>query len=201
LSALFRVYEQFLVRVGREGAGNRDEFNELNGPRLDEVVARLRQTHHLDDWPSHDLSSLYRELLAKGMRTVRPAPGAAELLLAARLNGWTTCVVTSGGSHEARRWLADVGLAPLVDHVVGGEMVKNGKPDPESYCTALWLCDAEPRASIAVEDSLPGAEAAITAGVRTFFMVGESHGGRHSAPPGTAGIVARLKDVERELEP
>jgi HAD superfamily hydrolase (TIGR01509 family) len=201
IGPLFQVYEQFLARVGREGAGSRAEFNELNGPRIDEVVARLRLTHHLGDSSADVLSSLYRKLLAKGMLAVRPAPGAAELLLAARRSGWATCVVTSGRSDEARRWLAGAGLDSLLDHVVGGEMVRKGKPDPESYRTALTLCDAEPAASIAVEDSVAGAEAAIAAGVRTFFMVAESDAGQRLAPPGTAGTVSHLQDVECELEP
>lgn len=199
LGALSQVYERFLSSVGREGEGSNAEFNTLNGLRLDDIVAHLQQAHHIEGSSADDLLSLYRDLLARGMLTVQPAPGAAQLLHAARLNGWATCVVTSARSDEARRWLGKTGLNSLVLHVVGGEMVANGKPDPECYRTGLTLCDAVPGASIAVEDSALGAESAIAAGVRTFFIVPDGGACGPAAPLGTAGVVSHLRDVEREL--
>ena len=199
LGVMYSVYEQFLVRVGRAGAATTKEFNELNGPRLEEVVEHLRTTHGLDV-PVDELLSMYREVLDGVMLAVRPSVGAEALLTKAHRGGWSTCVVTSGRSDLTRRWLVVWGLEALVDHVVGGEMVERGKPDPECYLTGLALCDADPGVSLAVEDSIPGAQAAIAAGIRTLFIVPIGHREPSSAPPGAAGVVRRLADVAEELD-
>lgn len=198
LGVMYDVYETFLARVGRPGVATATEFAELNGPRLEEVVARLRQTHGLEDLSVEDLLTVYREVLDAAMLAVRPAMGAEALLITARQGGWSTCVVTSGGSRPTRQWLSVSGLESLVDHVVGGDMVQKGKPDPEFYLAGLALCNADPGASVAVEDSVPGAQAAIAAGIRTF-LIAHSGDGQTVAPPGTAGVVRRLADVEAEL--
>jgi HAD superfamily hydrolase (TIGR01509 family) len=199
IDVMYGVYEQFLTRVGRHGTASATEFDELNGPRLEVVVARLQRNHHLDHAPMEDLLLLYRQLLAEAMLTARPAPGAQDLLARARLKGWATCVVTSSSSDLTSRWLVESGLAGLVDHVVGGEMVRSGKPNPESYRTGLTLCGAQPGASIAVEDSIPGAQSAIAAGIRTFFIVANERGD-HSAPPGAMGVVRHLSELAKELD-
>lgn len=200
LGVMYRVYEQFLERVGRAGAATTDEFNELNGPRLEEVVARLRTTHRLGDLPTDELLSVYREVLDAAMLAVRPSAGAEALLLKAHRGGWSTCVVTSGRSDVTRRWIGVSGLEALVDHVVGGEMVRRGKPDPECYLTGLALCDANPGVSLAVEDSVPGARAAIAAGIRTLFIVPIGDGEPPLAPPGGAFVIRGLADVAEELD-
>lgn len=200
LGVMYSVYEQFLERVGRAGAATTNEFNELNGPRLEEVVERLRTTHGLDELRTDELLSMYREVLDGAMLAVRPSAGAEALLTKAHRGGWSTCVVTSGRSDLTRRWLVVSGLEALVDHVVGGEMVGRGKPDPECYLTGLALCDADPGVSLAVEDSVPGAQAAIAAGIRTLFIVPIGDGEPSSAPPGAAGVVRRLADVAEELD-
>jgi HAD superfamily hydrolase (TIGR01509 family) len=143
---------------------------------------------------------LYRALLDEAMLAARPAPGAKELLTRALQSGWTTCVVTSSSSELTRRWLAESGLDGLVEHVVGGEMVRNGKPNPESYQTGLAFCDAEPGASIAVEDSMPGAQSAIAAGIRTFVIVPSNRTGEYLAPPGAVGVVRHLSELAGELD-
>jgi HAD superfamily hydrolase (TIGR01509 family) len=199
LGVMYSVYAQFLARVGRAGDATAKEFAALNGPRLEEVVIRLREAHRLDDSSVEELLLLYREVLEEAMLAVRPSLGAEALLTKARRDGWSTCVVTSSRSDLTRRWLGVSGLERLVDHVVGGEMVRKGKPDPESYLAGLALCDADPQASVAVEDTVLGAQAAIAAGIRTLFL-DPSGDGEPPPPPGVAGVVQGLADVAAELD-
>ncbi|MEZ5201926.1 MAG: HAD family phosphatase [Micropruina glycogenica] len=61
--------------------------------------------------------------------------------------------------------LTGSGLAPLVDVVVAGDEVPNGKPAPDAYLRACELLGVDPGGAIAVEDSRTGAAAARAAGL------------------------------------
>ncbi len=167
LDVMRRVYFQFLSDFGR--AGSDGEFDSLNGPPLRTVIERLQKTHRLDGAIS-DLRGHYGLLITDCYRNVEPAEGARELLVAARHHGWPAAVVTSNDKKLATGWLESTGLQEWIDVVVGGEDVTHGKPSPEAYETALRRTRCSASGSIAVEDSLPGAEAARGAGLRTFLL-------------------------------
>jgi len=181
LPALRGAYAAFLAGFGREPSAA--EFEALNGPPLRVVVALLKAAHGLEPGAA-ELLGLYRRRIAEAAAGVRPARGAAELLEAAREQGWRTAVVSSGARDAIAAWLERFGLA--VDLVIGGEDAPAGKPDPAPYLTALARTGCGAAASLAVEDSFQGASAAIAAGLTTW-MVGEAAG-----PPGTAGRAADL---------
>ena len=61
--------------------------------------------------------------------------------------------------------LTGSGLAPLVDVVVAGDEVPNGKPAPDAYLRACELLGVDAGGAIAVEDSRTGAAAARAAGL------------------------------------
>jgi HAD superfamily hydrolase (TIGR01509 family) len=184
LPAMRQAYGAFLGVFGREGSDA--EFEALNGPPLRVVIERLKAAHGLEP-PLPELTALYRRGIADASPLIRPAPGAAELLAAARGEGWAAAVVTSGPREPIAGWLARFGLA--VDLVIGGEDAPPGKPDPAPYLLALQRTGCVAARSIAVEDSFKGAVAAIAAGLPTW-MVGEAE-----APQGLAGRVADLSAV------
>ena len=68
--------------------------------------------------------------------------------------------------------LGRIGLADLVDLVVGGDDVTHHKPDPEPYARALEAFGATPADAVAFEDSPAGVASAQAAGVYTFGFTG-----------------------------
>jgi len=54
--------------------------------------------------------------------------------------------------------------------IVTGDQVAAGKPDPEAYLRAAELLGAAPSDCVAIEDSLPGATSAATAGCRVVVV-------------------------------
>jgi len=196
--ALRHAYEAWLASSGRRGSDA--EFESCNGLPLPEVVARLRAAHGLPEPPA----ALLRTLLAEVGRAHAASPpraGARALLERARAARSPVAVVTSAPGRVARRWLARHELLGLVEHVVGGDDVQRGKPDPEPYRRALALCACTARRSLAVEDSRSGVLSAVAAGVPTLVLASPD-----DPPPlalaeheGVVGVIARLVDVAARL--
>lgn len=167
LSVMQMVYFRFLDHFGKTGSNV--EFARLNGPPLQNVVARIAATHWLSP-PVDELLATYRGLVTSAYMDVVPNPGADALLETASHLGIRAGVVTSNASDMTWAWLHRVGLAEMVDSVVGGDETEHGKPHPEPYLLALKRTGCEATKSFAVEDSVTGARAATTAGLRTFLL-------------------------------
>lgn len=187
LSVMRTAYHAFLSQCGRSGSDA--EFVSLNGPPLSEIVDVLAATHGLS-FSHEQLLAAYKRLIRDAYLDVAPDEAAGDLLRTARRLGFKVAVVTSNSAELATAWLARVGLMAMVDAVVGGDEVGQGKPNPEPYLLALRRSDCDPAASFAVEDSLMGAQASVSAGIPTFLL-SDSPGG----PPDGVVVVGRLGDV------
>ena len=105
-------------------------------------------------------------------------PRADERLLAEAVwdlhcAGIRVAVVTGGhwaGVHRRIRELLGDGA---VEVLVTGDDVIRPKPDPEAYQHALWQLGIRAADAMAVEDSTPGLNAAIAAGLTTVVITPE----------------------------
>lgn len=96
-------------------------------------------------------------------------PGARELLAALRGAGVPTALVTMSIGRMAQRVIDAIGFTAF-DVVVSGDMVENGKPDPDCYLLAARQLGVDPHASVAIEDSEYGVAAAVAAGMATIAV-------------------------------
>lgn len=101
---------------------------------------------------------------------VRPRPGAAALLRAARTRG-LRCAIASASRHETL-WavLGPGGLAAHFDCVLTREDVAAPKPDPEVYLGTLARLGLAAGQALAFEDSPPGLAAARAAGLQVWAV-------------------------------
>lgn len=122
----------------------------LDGPVLDAAVRRL-------------------EDLEVALTTAAPAmPGAVALLAALPAGRWA--IVTSASRRLAlARWRA-AGI-PVPPHIVTGDDVVRGKPDPEPYRRAAAVVGVAIGRCVVFEDSASGASSARSAGA-TVVAVG-----------------------------
>lgn len=95
---------------------------------------------------------------------VEAKPGVKELLKFLKENHIKTAVATSSPYYRAMDCLSIVHFDQYFDEVIGGDMIKHGKPEPDIYLTAAKSLDLEPAHCIAVEDSATGLLAAKRAG-------------------------------------
>ena len=108
--------------------------------------------------------------------SIRPLPGAIELMRAVRSAGAALAICSGALREEIMLAGRTVGAIELVDVVVSAEDVAAGKPDPEGYILALKLLGEkyskpmDPSAIWVVEDSPAGVQAAKEAGMNIIAV-------------------------------
>ena len=95
------------------------------------------------------------------------AVGAAREL---RGRGIPVGVASSSPRERLHRTLGRAGLLDAFDVTVAGDEVANGKPAPDMFLLAAQRLGVAPEACVAVEDSPPGVQAAVAAGMRTIAV-------------------------------
>jgi beta-phosphoglucomutase-like phosphatase (HAD superfamily) len=122
-------------------------------------------------------------------------PGAKAAIegLAAR---FSTAIASGALHHEIASILDAAGLIGLFPVIVGADDVATTKPSPEPYLTAALRLGVAPSSCVAIEDSIPGLQAARSAGMRTIAITTTSPG---DALTGADRIVRTLAEVTPEL--
>jgi HAD superfamily hydrolase (TIGR01509 family) len=135
----------------------------LLGRGPDDAAARLAEHLGVDD-VAEVAERMLDEAAAAFDRGIPVRPGARELVdgLAGRV---PIAVATNSVRVLAEKALASSGLAGAFDAVVAVEDVTEPKPAPEPYLAACAALGADPRRSVALEDSPVGMTSARAAGL------------------------------------
>ncbi|MCZ2401834.1 HAD family hydrolase [Paenarthrobacter sp. Z7-10] len=113
------------------------------------------------------------EIHAAFDRDLTPIPGIPEVLDSLRQSGWRTCVASSGSHQKMQRTLGLTGLYDFFQgRIFSAADVAHGKPAPDLFLQAAQVMGAEPDACVVVEDSVPGVQAGIAAGMRVYGFTG-----------------------------
>ncbi|MBQ7336985.1 MAG: HAD family phosphatase [Clostridia bacterium] len=111
---------------------------------------------------------LYDEIIER--EGLQLKPGARETLQWLKGRGIPMALGTSTYPPRVPRNLEKAGLTQYFDAVVMGNMVKKGKPDPETFLTAAQMLGVKPEHCIGVEDSFNGVRALHAAGMYTIMV-------------------------------
>jgi HAD superfamily hydrolase (TIGR01509 family) len=106
-------------------------------------------------------TEIYLELGAKGLPTV---PGAVDFIRDTKQYFEHTALATSSNEGVQRATFDQHELWPYFDQVVTGDLVTNGKPDPEIYALACERLGLDPASCWVIEDSDNGVRSATAAG-------------------------------------
>lgn len=87
-----------------------------------------------------EMSARYWENVGEGKLELKP--GVREILDALRQNGWKTAIASSTRTAVVREEMQHFGLEQMFDEIIGGDMVRRSKPDPEIYLTACRVLGA-----------------------------------------------------------
>lgn len=115
-----------------------------------------------------EMSARYWENVGEGKLELKP--GVREILDALRQNGWKTAIASSTRTAVVREEMQHFGLEQMFDEIIGGDMVRRSKPDPEIYLTACRVLGADPAETYAAEDSYNGIRSAAAAGMRPVMI-------------------------------
>jgi sugar-phosphatase len=158
--------------VARHGvAGFTLPHSETRGRTWMHVAEVIRARTQLDV----PTAALAAELLAHWSAITADAkavPGAAQALRAAADRKLKLAVVSSSPRAVIERFIKKLGVAHLIDERVriGGDNVRNGKPDPEGFLMAARALEVDPDDALVFEDSRAGLLAARAAGMRSMFI-------------------------------
>jgi HAD superfamily hydrolase (TIGR01509 family) len=107
--------------------------------------------------------------------------GVKEAVLAVQAAGVATCVASSGTPEKMRFTLGLTGLWDLFDgRIFSASQVPRGKPFPDLFLHAAIAMNAQPFECTVVEDSLPGVQAARSAGMCALAYVGTPYAHREA---------------------
>jgi HAD superfamily hydrolase (TIGR01509 family) len=107
----------------------------------------------LDEETLARLPALHAEAYARHYASVRPLPGAVELLAALSERGVPWAIATSGAERSAGPARDLLGLAPDTPFVTR-DLVRYAKPDPDLFLTAAAKLGVDITNSIVVGDSV-----------------------------------------------
>src|SRR6266850_543256 len=110
---------------------------------------------------------------------LKPVAGVKEAVLALQKAGIDTCVASSGSPEKMRFTLGLTGLWDLFDgRIFSSSQVPRGKPFPDLFLHAAINMNVQPFDCTVIEDSVPGIQAARSAGMRALGYVGAPYARR-----------------------
>ncbi len=134
-----------------------------------------------------------QEYLAQ-IGSVRPLPGARELLAALTARGVPWAIATSGRRAMAERALPMLGLNPDVP-LVTRDMVRHAKPDPDLFLAAAALLGVPPGNAMVVGDSVWDLLAARRAGALGIGLLSGGYGREELERAGAYRVYADPADL------
>jgi len=128
---------------------------------------------------------VYEAMIANRDLLVRQElPYATALVRRLKADGYSIALTTVSHAAQALIVLDTLKLRDQFDVIVTIDDVTHGKPDPEIYLLAARRLSMPPSQCLAIEDSLPGVQAAVAAGMLCIASTNElTRASVHAAAP------------------
>jgi beta-phosphoglucomutase len=98
-------------------------------------------------------------------------PGLIDLLK--KLNGYKIALATGAMQETADENLKRFNITNYFDFVIGGDQVKEAKPNPEIFLKAAEYFNVKATECVVVEDAILGMEAAKSCGMKVIALEDE----------------------------
>ncbi len=146
--------------------------NNFLGRSFPKVAEAIRNTFDVD-LPTDFEASFKLRLFGAFSSELKATIGVFDVLENLSI---PTCVATSSTPARVRKSLELTGLAHFFGRdVFTASEVKNGKPAPDLFFHTAEKMKADPSKCLVIEDSLPGVEAGLAAGMLVWRFTGASH--------------------------
>jgi HAD superfamily hydrolase (TIGR01509 family) len=140
-------------------------YRSIIGHKTNESAAILIKAYDLSLEPEEFAHKKKKELAEIRTGGVPAMPGLFELHVQIANRNLPWGVATSSPRSDAEQTLEQLGLAASCQSITGGDEVGRGKPAPDTYLLAAERLGIPARRCLAVEDSGPGCQAALAAGM------------------------------------
>lgn len=168
----------FELFVGKTMSAIQDYVGEQTGKRPGEDwVAHVRE---------HDMA-----ILQQGVDAI---DGAREIVETLQRRKMPYCVASSGRIVKMTTTLTGAGLFDhFKDVLFSAEMVGKGKPAPDLFLYAAATMGHAPETCLVIEDSLPGVQAAVAAGMPVLGYAGNEYSDGAALQAAGATLIADLR--------
>ncbi|MFB4274048.1 MULTISPECIES: HAD family hydrolase [unclassified Nonomuraea] len=164
------------------------------------VSALLRETGlKLTREQIEELQTTHMEWYERQAGSVRPLPGAAELLAELTARGVPWAIATSGYARTARLALGLLGL-PDDTPMVTRDLVRRAKPDPDLFLAGAALVQVDPAHAMVVGDSVWDLLAARRAGALGIGLLSGGYGRDELERAGAFRVYADPADMLDRLD-
>ena len=140
-------------------------------------------------------------LQGETLQSFRDAPlqavtGVAAAIDTIEARGIATCIASSGGFDKMDVSLGVTGLKPrFAGRIFSAAQVQRGKPFPDLFLKAAIEMNEQPFDCVVVEDSVPGVQAAKSAGMRVLGYVAAPHADRDAMAAAGAFLFRDMKQL------
>lgn len=120
-----------------------------------------------------DLALSYRNQYAEDIinkNGISVKKGLLELLNYLKENNYKFTVATSSDKIKAEKYFKMANIDSFLGRIITGDMIKNGKPEPDMYIKATELLRVFPDECLAIEDSSIGILSAHRAGLKPVMI-------------------------------
>ncbi|WP_083686236.1 HAD family hydrolase [Rhodoferax koreense] len=164
-----------------------DVATDFRGKSMARNVAELAR-HSARPFPD-DFTATAREAMAhRFRRELKPMPGALEFIARLEL---PFCVATNGPRDKTELTLGLTGLLPYFEgRIYCAYEVGHFKPEPQLFLQAAAGLGVAPEHCAVVEDSVPGIQAGLAAGMQVFSLCHPE-----TIPPALAGRITQISGV------
>ena len=158
--AWIKAFREFDVRVDpievRRSIG-------MGGDKLMPRVSGLEEESPLGEKISRRRGEIFKEEL---LPTLKPFPGAHDLIAEIGARGWTTVAASSASKSDLKALLKIANATQLMDDWTSSDDADQSKPEPDIIHAALDRAKAMPNQAIMIGDTPYDVAAARSAGVR-----------------------------------
>src|SRR5215218_860421 len=168
----------------------------LEGMPGPELVKEIFKRHEIDCHVDDNLAKKISDRKGQIFREIQKAKaleGAKELIDSLKCDNCVKAVVSGASKQEVESLLDKEFRLDNFKVIITGQDLKDGKPDPEPFQTALKRLNLKPSEAIIVENSPLGVESAIRAGIRFIVTL-------NNTPLGLADFKGLLPKEKSEID-
>lgn len=173
LNVMYQVYEKFLNEFGH--SGNQNEFSNLNGPTISQIVNYLKKKYSLPDSEKILFEKYQQKVESSFLNDVKAFEGRDDLLNFLKKNSHKLALVTSSSKKIVCAFLEKNHWMHFFDEIIYGDEIKESKPNPEIYQKCLSKTNASKNKVLVIEDSENGCASAMKIGLKCVNVTGKSN--------------------------
>lgn len=173
-------------------ADSHRRFRGLSWPSTIAIIESEIGTRVPEEWVQRSRERMHTSIY----ETVTAIPGVADVVARVEAENIPRCV----GSSSQPDYLAHVlGRAGLDHHfgeaVFSATMVAKGKPAPDLFLFAASQMGHAPHRAVVIEDTVPGVQAGMAAGMRVIGYAGDPHTDGNALADAGAVVVRDMAEV------